>query len=411
MEHYWLIIISLIPIIFFSGIEFAFSSSNKLWFEIDKQAHNILSRIIKLFYRHSNRFTATMTTCYIFSLAIFATYTMTVMSDFIHNEPLAVTAALLTTIIVALIAGKIIPYTIATLNPNMLLYISSPVLYIVYLVFHPITTIAILLSKGILFLFGHRDLSTDDEFDKTDLNDLINETEHEDEIENDVKIFRNALDFSSITLRECAVPRTEIVALPESGTTIEDLKNAFITTGYSKIPVYKESIDNIIGYFHAGDLFNFPSDWHRFLRTMPAVPETMPANKLMDIFMQTKKSIAVVIDEFGGTSGIVTLEDIMEEIFGEIEDEHDNKKFTAKKISDNEYLLSGRIEIDAANSDFGLDLPESDEYMTIAGYILHNYKAFPKLNDTIKIENYTFKIIQAHNNRIDLVRLTINKER
>lgn len=410
MSHTWIIFISFFSLIFFSGMEFAFASSNKIWFEIDKQAHTPLSRMARLFFKHSNQFITTMTSGYIFSLSVFAICTTHLSARLIDSQVLAVTVPLLTTLFAALTVGKLFPYAIASINPNRLIYISTPILYILYILLYPVTGLITILSKTALFLTGRKNIDTGDkEFDKSDLNDFINDTEHKEDIENDVKIFRNALDFSSITLRECTIPRTEITALPEFGTTIEDLKNAFITTGYSKIPIYRNSIDNIIGYFHSGDLFNFPTDWHSYLRTMPAVPETMPANKLMDIFMQTKKSIAVVIDEFGGTSGIVTLEDIMEEIFGEIEDEHDNKEYTAKRISDTEYLLSGRMEIDTANTTLGLELPESDEYMTIAGYILHQYKAFPKVNEKINIGNYTFKIVQAHDNRIDLVKVTTNK--
>ena len=226
------------------------------------------------------------------------------------------------------------------------------------------------------------------------------------EIENDVKLFQNALDFSSVKIRDCIVPRTEIIALPEEGTTLDDLKNTFVSTGYSKILIYRDTIDNIIGYFHAANIFKQPDNWRELLLKMPIVPETMAANKLMDIFMQEKKSIAVVVDEFGGTAGIVTLEDIMEEIFGEIEDEHDNREYTAKQINEHEYVLSGRLEIDAANSQFELGIPESDNYITVAGYILYHYQKFPKLNETIRIDNFTFKVLAAHNNRIDLVKLT-----
>ena len=246
------------------------------------------------------------------------------------------------------------------------------------------------------------------------MNESIEHTEDEQDVENDVKLFQNALDFSEVKLRECAVPRTEITALPDDATE-EDLRKAFIDTGYSKVVIYRESIDNIIGYFHSSDLFQKAKDgntfdWHNYLREMPIVPETMAASKLMDIFMQRKKSIAVVVDEFGGTAGIVTLEDIMEEIFGEIEDEHDVKEYHAEKISDTEYILSGRLEIDEINQKFELGLEEDENYLTIAGYILYKYQKFPKLNETITIDNYTFKILEAHNNRIDLLRLKINEK-
>ena len=212
--------------------------------------------------------------------------------------------------------------------------------------------------------------------------------------------------FSNVRLRDCIVPRTEIVAC-DTSATIEELRSKFIETGLSKILVYNENIDNIIGYIHSSELFKNPEDWTQHIRSVSIVPETMAANKLMKLLMQEKKSLAVVVDEFGGTSGIVTLEDLVEEIFGEIEDEHDMKSHVAKKVSDNEYLLSGRMEIDTLNEMFGLDLPESDDYVTIAGFILHFYQKFPKLNETVQIDKYSFKIIKVTATKIELVRMKV----
>ena len=315
--------------------------------------------------------------------------------------------------IIVLFTGEFIPKIIFKSQPNIWLNIFSPIIYIIYIVLYPITIFTTFLSKNILRLFHlYNPQQETHELSKVDLDYLINESiessDSQEEIEHDVRIFQNALDFSEVKLRDCAIPRTEITALPEEGTSLVDLRNTFTNTGYSKILIYRDSIDNIIGYFHSNDLFKNPEDWKKQIRPLPIVPETMAANKLMDIFMQEKKSIAVVVDEFGGTAGIVTLEDIMEEIFGEIEDEHDNREWVARQIADNEYMLSGRLEIDTANAKFDINFPESENYVTIAGYILHHYQKFPKLNDTIQIENYTFKVIQAHNNRIDLVKLTIN---
>ena len=193
----------------------------------------------------------------------------------------------------------------------------------------------------------------------------------------------------------------------DTSATIEELRYKFIETGLSKILVYNENIDDIIGYIHSSELFKNPEDWTQHIRSVSIVPETMAANKLMKLLMQEKKSLAVVVDEFGGTSGIVTLEDLVEEIFGEIEDEHDMKSHVAKKVSDNEYLLSGRMEIDTLNEMFGLDLPESDDYVTIAGFILHFYQKFPKLNETVQIDKYSFKIIKVTATKIELVRMKV----
>jgi CBS domain containing-hemolysin-like protein len=248
-------------------------------------------------------------------------------------------------------------------------------------------------------------------FRKTDLDHFIQQSledgQEKSDMEMEVKMLQNALDFSNIRLRDCIVPRTEIVAV-DTDATVGELKSKFIETGLSKIVVYNENIDDIIGYLHSSELFKNPSDWKRYIQTVPIVPETMAANKLMKLLMQDKKSMAIVVDEFGGTSGIITLEDLVEEIFGDIEDEHDTKSHIAKKLAENEYLLSGRIEIDSLNEAFGLELPESDEYVTVAGYILHFHQKFPKLNETVTIDNYTFKIIKVTATKIELVRMKVH---
>ena len=220
-----------------------------------------------------------------------------------------------------------------------------------------------------------------------------------------LRFFQNALDFSNVRLRDCIVPRTEIVACDKTATL--GIAFSFIETRLSKILVYNENIDDIVGYIHSSELFKNPEDWTQSIRSVSIVPETMAANKLMKVLMQDKKSMAVVVDEFGGTSGIVTLEDLVEEIFGEIEDEHDIKSYVAKKVGDDEYLLSGRMEIDALNEKFDLELPESDDYVTIAGFILHFYQKFPKLNETVVIDKYSFKIIKVTATKIELVRMKV----
>jgi CBS domain containing-hemolysin-like protein len=238
------------------------------------------------------------------------------------------------------------------------------------------------------------------------INQSVEDSPSDSDMETEVKIFKNALDFSNVRLRDCMVPRTEIVACDKE-TTLEELKSKFIETGLSKILVYGENIDDIIGFIHSSELFRNPDDWTKHIRTIPIVPETMAANKLMKLLMQEKKSMAVVVDEFGGTSGIVTLEDLVEEIFGEIEDEHDLHSVVAKKLSDDEYIFSGRAEIDYLNESFNLELPESDDYVTVAGLILNYYQKFPKLNESVEIDNYTFKIVKATATKIELVRMKV----
>lgn len=416
MANFWVIIISLLFSALFSGMEIAFVSSNKLRFELDKKEGNFASKIISFFYKHSDQYITTMLVGNNIALVIYSIQMANLLTaplkQYIENDFVVLIIQTIIATIVVLFTGEFIPKTIFKTTPNLWLKIFSPLMYIIYILLYPITAFSTLLSRTTLKLFHKYDPSCNQHtLDKSDLDYLVNETientEDDKEVGNDMKIFQNALDFSSVKLRDCARPRPEIVALPKDGTTLDDLKNTFANTGYSKIVIYDDNIDDIIGYFHSNDLFKNPADWHTHIRTMPIVPETMAANKLMDIFMHKKISIAVVVDEFGGTSGIVTLEDIMEEIFGEIEDEHDNYEYTATKLNDHEYILSGRFEIGAANQKFELNLPESDSYVTIAGFILNNYQTFPKLNDTIKIDNFTFKILQAHNNRIDMVKLTI----
>lgn len=419
MVNYWVIIISLLFSALFSGMEIAFVSSNKLRFELEKKSKSFTSSIVEFFYRHSEQYISTMLVGNNIALVIYSIQMARLLIGPIKHivasdSVVMITQTIIATVVV-LFTGEFIPKTVFKSNPNLCLNIFAPLIYIIYILLYPITIFTTFLSKNILRLFRQYNHNSDCHvLNKVDLDYLINESieqsECQEEIENDVKIFQNALDFSSVKLRDCAIPRTEIAALPKDGTTLDDLKNMFVNTGYSKILIYQDSIDNIIGYFHSSDLFKNPTEWQKCLREMPIVPETMAANKLMDIFMQQKKSIAVVVDEFGGTAGIVTLEDIMEEIFGEIEDEHDNREYTADKISETEYILAGRMEIDVANEKFELGLPESDNYVTIAGYILYNYRTFPKLNDTISIDNFTFKILKANNNRIDLVKLTLHSE-
>lgn len=414
MDAYSIIIISLILSAFFSGMEIAFVSSNKLRMELDRKNNGVSSRLIDFFYRHSEQYISTMLVGNNIVLVIYgikmAELLDPVFASFIHNNFAVSLMQTICATIIVLITGEFLPKTIFKANPNLWLRIFAPVLAVFYVILYPITILATFLSRLILSIFkAYSPKSGQQSLNKADLDYLINETleshESDVEIENDVKLFQNALDFSSVKIRDCIVPRTEIIALPEEGTTLDDLKNTFVSTGYSKILIYRDTIDNIIGYFHAANIFKQPDNWRELLLKMPIVPETMAANKLMDIFMQEKKSIAVVVDEFGGTAGIVTLEDIMEEIFGEIEDEHDNREYTAKQINEHEYVLSGRLEIDAANSQFELGIPESDNYITVAGYILYHYQKFPKLNETIRIDNFTFKVLAAHNNRIDLVKL------
>lgn len=409
------LLVSMLFSAFFSGMEIAFVSSNRLRAEMDREKNRFSQRIIKTFYQHPNNFVSTMLVGNNISLVIYGILFAEIFDSTLFaplSDGMRVTADTLLSTLVVLFTGEFLPKSIFKNNPNTLLTVFAVPAWICYVVLYPISRFATLLSKGLLRLVGIRMKSAGEEkeFTKVDLDYLvqtsIDNADNEDDIEEEVKIFQNALDFSETKIRDCMVPRTEIDAV-EDTSTIEQLKQMFIESGHSKILVFHEDIDHVIGYVHSSDMFHNPTDLAGIIREISFVPETMLASKLMAQLMQQKRSLAVVVDEFGGTSGLVSLEDIMEEITGEIEDEHDNTNHVAKKLNDHEYMLSARLEITKINEMFDLNLPESDEYMTLGGLILHEYQSFPKLNEVVKIDRYEFKIVKNTATKIELVRLNI----
>lgn len=409
------IIITMVFSAFFSGMEIAFVSSNRMLAEMDKERNGFTQRIISLFYAHPNGFVSTMLVGNNIALVIYGILIARLFDNTIFagmDAGFTVPADTILSTLIVLFTGEFLPKTLFKANPNRLLAVFSPFAYICYVVLWPISKFSTFLSKVILRVFGLKmdDESADDGFSKVDLDYLvqssIDNAEKDSDINDEVKIFQNALDFSDTKVRDCMVPRTEIQAV-DWDASLEELQQKFVESGNSKIVVYKEDIDHIEGYIHSSELFRSPKKWQDHIRTMPFVPETMQAQKLMKIFLQQKKTLGVVVDEFGGTSGLVSLEDIVEEIFGDIEDEHDSTKYVAKQTADGDYLLSARLEIDKVNEIFDLDLPESDEYMTIGGLILHEYQSFPKLNEVVKFDKYEFKIIKSTSRKIELVQLHI----
>lgn len=413
------ILISMAFSAFFSGMEIAFVSSNKLRFEMDRNAQSITSRILSVFFHNPNNFISTMLVGNNIALVIYGilmaqVIEQNILDGLIENRLLLVLIQTIISTLIILVTGEFLPKTLFKINPNLTLNIFAIPAYICYIILYPISKFASGLSNLILRILGtkvNKD-ATAKAFTKIDLDyfiqSSIQDSKNEQEIDTEVKIFQNALDFSSIKIRDCMVPRTEIVAI-EFTTSIEELKSRFIESGISKIIVYKENIDNIVGYIHSSEMFHGQTDWTQSIRQLPIVPETMNAHKLMKLFMQQKKSLAVVVDEFGGTSGIVALEDLVEEIFGEIEDEHDMTSYIAKAIDSNEYILSGRLEIEKANELFSLGLPESDEYQTIGGLILHQYQSFPKMHEIIAFDKFQFKIIKVTATKIELVKLKVTE--
>lgn len=409
------IIITMVFSAFFSGMEIAFVSSNRMLAEMDKERNGFTQRIISLFYAHPNGFVSTMLVGNNIALVIYGILIARLFDNTIFagmDAGFTVPADTILSTLIVLFTGEFLPKTLFKANPNRLLAVFSPFAYICYVVLWPISKFSTFLSKVILRVFGLKmdDESADDGFSKVDLDYLvqssIDNAEKDSDINDEVKIFQNALDFSDTKVRDCMVPRTEIQAV-DWDASLEELQQKFVESGNSKIVVYKEDIDHIEGYIHSSELFRSPKKWQDHIRTMPFVPETMQAQKLMKMFLQQKKTLGVVVDEFGGTSGLVSLEDIVEEIFGDIEDEHDSTKYVAKQTADGDYLLSARLEIDKVNEMFDLDLPESDEYMTIGGLILHEYQSFPKLNEVVKFDKYEFKIIKSTSRKIELVQLHI----
>lgn len=410
------ILISIILSAFFSGMEIAFVSSNRMRAEMDKEKNASVQKLLSVFYSHPNGFVSTMLVgnnivLVVYGILFAKFFDQTLFSTLNPGERV-IADTLLSTFIV-LFTSEFLPKIFFKNNANKLLTLFAPIAYIFYVILWPISKFSTFLSKSLLHLVGINIEKEDDDegFSKVDLdyfiNSSINNAKDNNEINDEVKIFQNALDFGDIKVRDCMIPRTEINAV-NIDCNIEELQQKFIESGNSKILVYKDDIDHIIGYIHSLEIFRNAAEWKSHIYTMPFVPESMAAQKLMKTFLQEKKSLGVVVDEFGGTSGIVSLEDIVEEIFGDIEDEHDNSKYVAKKLDNGEYLLSARLEIDKVNDMFNLDLPENDEYMTISGLILHYYESFPKLNEIVTIDKFDFKIIKNTMTKIVLVQLKVN---
>lgn len=409
------IFITLLLSAFFSGMEIAFVSSNRMLAEMDKGSSKLTRRLQTFFYKNPNDFVSTMLVGNNIVLVVYGIFVARLLDNTIFkglDPAISVTADTILSTLVVLFTGEFLPKTLFKSNPNKFFSFFVFPAYLFYLLLWPVSRFSTLLSKILLKISGVKvDKDNDDgEFSKVDLDYLvqssIDNASDNSQIDDEVRIFQNALDFSDTKVRDCMVPRTEICAV-EKSSSLSDLKNIFIESGKSKILVYDNDIDHIIGYIHSLELFRNPNDWHNHIRTMPFVPETMSARKMMQTFLQQKKSLGVVVDEFGGTSGIISLEDIVEEIFGDIEDEHDNSNYIAQKNSDGTYLLSARLEIDKVNDLFSLDIPESEDYMTIGGFILHEYENFPKLNEVVRIEHFEFKIIKNTMTKIELVRLKV----
>ena len=411
-------LIGLLLYLFFEGARLAFIYSFK-YREADKSSDSLLEKILVNFYKipglflASTRWTATIALLTGACMEYLLIAEWCKLAGWEWDLPLQIAAWLLVAA-TFLLGGFAFTQLLCGRHPDQALKGMALPLYFIGILLLPFTRLLLLLPKLLLKigginmddkylarLFGGKELMENRQkpvlsVDKPDIG------------EKDLELFHNAIEFSNIRVHDCIVPRTEIVAV-EISDPIEELINTFVKSGKTKIIVYQEDLDHIIGYVHSSDMFRSAAreNWNQSIRQIPIVPESMSAQKMMQIFMQQKKSIAVVADEFGGTSGIISLEDLVEEIFGDIEDEHDNSNYIAQKNSDGTYLLSARLEIDKVNDLFSLDIPESEDYMTIGGFILHEYENFPKLNEVVRIGRFEFKIIKNTMTKIELVRLKV----
>ena len=410
------IIIVMIFTSFFSGMEIAFVASNKLRIELDKKQGQFGSKLIGFFTENPGQYFATMLIGNNIALVIFGLIISRLLSPVLMPLLQSDLAVIIVNTVIStaliLLMSEFLPKTVFMISPNFFLNILSLPAMFFYVIFYPVSKLTLAVSNLFLRLFfGIKGNKKDQEnlvFNKVDFSNFLNEdrqsTGSAEPLKENIRIFRNALDFSNVKLRECMVPRTEIVAI-EAGSKVQDLKERFIQTGHSRILVYQNTIDNIIGYFELKDMFKDPPDIMSCVRKLAIVPETMTANKLLKLFFDERMNVALVVDEFGGTSGMVTIEDVLEEIVGDIEDEHDYYELTEKEIAPGEFVFSGRLEIDYLNETYNLNLPEEDDYETLAGLILYHNGSIPVVNETINIGKFVFRVIKVTATRIELVNL------
>lgn len=407
---------------FFSGMEIAFISSNKVKVEIDIKKGGLVSQILNIFYAHRETFISTMLVGQnivhvVYGIGIAWLLKEPLESWLGDNQALVLLVQTIISTIIVLVMGEFIPKTTFRINPNKSLRIFAVPLLMLYLILYPISKFTSWLSMVLMRLFGIKNekdeirLISVGELDDY-LQENIDKIEDENkEVEREVKLFENALDFSDTRLRDCMIPRNEIVGVDIAETSREELSALFTRSGLSKLVVYHDDIDNVLGFIQVSEMFK-PADvnWKDQIKPVIVAPETMLAKKMMQNLLKEKKSMAIVVDEFGGTAGMITLEDLVEEIFGDIEDEHDRRKLVARKTGENSYEFSGRMEIERINEQFHLDLPESDDYQTIAGYIVNRLEMIPNQGEEHIIDRFTVAIAKKNGARLELITLKVNSE-
>ena len=410
---YLYIFLCLIASAFFSGMEIAFLSSDKLRLELDRSRGGVSARILGVFYSRPDHFITTMLLGNNVALVIYGLLTAVLMEPWLksllgENDGLILLAQSVLSTLLILFVGEFLPKVTFRANPNRTMRFFAGILFLVYLLLYPFAWIIGLITRAILFLAGQRTSSVAirPQLSSLDLEYYLTHSSDDGQasgIETEVKIIQNAISFSGLQVRDCLLPRNEIVGASIDSTRAH-LEELFIRTGLSKLIVYKENIDEVVGYIHSSEMFR-GDDWQKRIVSALFVPESMQASTLMKLLMQRKKSIAVVIDELGGTAGMVTLEDVVEEIFGDIEDEHDRKKRIAKKVDDRTFIFSGRMEIDDINEQFGLSLPEDEDFMTIAGFILHHHSSIPSQGEVLEIGSLRFEMLRCTSTKIVLVKM------
>ncbi|MDE6140422.1 MAG: hemolysin family protein [Alistipes sp.] len=402
-----LIVTMLILSAFFSGMEIAFLSKNRLREEIDRKQHVVFRHVADIFSHNPGNYITTILVGNNIALVIYSLSMSALLAELFDMENVVVVSVVST--IIVLFVAEYLPKSIVKRNPNFYYSLLAPVIYLFYIVLYPVSRLTTLLSYGLLRLSGHRTQARHIQtaFSRDDLAGLVEadnvEVQHEDE--NDIKLFQNALDFADLRVRDCMVPRVDIEAVDIDDTDIEQLTRRFVDSNFSRIFVWRESIDNIVGYVNSKNLFKNPASIDDMLMKTIYVAETLPLQTMLETFMKRKASIAVVIDEFGGTAGIISLEDVLEQIFGEIEDEHDVQELIEKQVAADEWVFSARLEVDYLNEHYGLGIEESDEYDTLAGYIIYNHDGIPAQGEAFAIGAYRCRVLRRIGSRIDLVRL------
>ncbi len=408
-----IIVASLIFSAFCSGVEISFISSNKLKIELDRTKGSLNGRIAAYFYKKEGHFIATLLLGNNIALVLFGIYFAQILNPFIHywgvdNDVLVLLIQTILSTILVLSLAEFLPKAIFQLNPNGFLKTFAFPMMLVYIILFVPTTIVMFISTQFLKLFKVELKNNEKVFSKVDLEhyvqDINKRIKEEADFGNEMQILQNALDFSKIKARDCMVPRPELIAI-NVDSPIEELHKLFIETGISKILIYRDNIDNIIGYVHSFELFKKPKQINQVLRSISFVPTAIPAKDLLEIFTKKKSNIAIVVDEYGGTAGVITIEDIIEEIFGDIEDEHDSEDWLEEKISDTEFRFSGRVDIDYLNENYHFKFEESEEYETLGGLILHHLETIPEVGVELELPDYKLVVEAVSDRRIEIVKL------